>query len=267
MERGKNEFKEMWITDDVVYDLDDMYAFLGDETTVGGLVYALEQARIANTSILLDTTDNGDAPLMAGAFIKHDGNGDPDNQGDERAKATLEAKVDGLQKPIDMVVYKKIIAFKGQRKNCYHIDRRLSVVEIGYDLVIKVNGDGTNNSDFKSIIIGEQIGDLNMTYKRRAIPKTLPTATVGTPDNEVITGGGTPMLVDLDWNDVTGFTTWDVEINGVVHEIEGSQYLIDEAEAGLSPLVITYNWRVRPKNGLLVGPWSKMFTFGLTYTP
>lgn len=173
MDRGKNEFKEMWITDDVVYDLDGATAHLGTETTTG-LLKALKDAKTAGKAILLDTTDNGDAPLMAGAFIKHEGNGDPANTGDERAKATLEAKVDGLQKPVDMVVYKKIIAFKGQRKNCYHIDRRLSVVEQALDMTLKVNGDGTNNIAYVTTITGEVVGELDEVFKRRAIPKTQP---------------------------------------------------------------------------------------------
>jgi hypothetical protein len=132
----------------------------------------LKDAKTAGKAVLLDTTDNGDAPLMAGAFIKHEGNGDPANTGDERAKATLEAKVDGMQKPIDMTVFKAIIALKGKRKNCYHVDRRLSVVEKVLDITLKVNGDGTNNTAYITTITGEVVGELDEVFMRRAIPKT-----------------------------------------------------------------------------------------------
>ena len=127
--RGQEEFKEMWITDELEYDIDDPNAFLGDETTEGGLIKALEDERKEKKAFLLDTTENGDAPLMAESEFKLDNNGDPDNRGAERGILNLSATVDGMQKPEDVPAYKRMIGIDGLRKNCYHLDSRLSIVE------------------------------------------------------------------------------------------------------------------------------------------
>jgi hypothetical protein len=166
--RGTNEFKELWICDTYDIDLDDAGTYLDN------MITALEAAQTAGTAILLDTTANGDAPLMASAFTKHEGNGDPANTGEERAKVTSEAKVDGLQKVADMPTYKKILAFNGTRKNLFHIDRRLGVVEKALNQTLKVMGDGTNNIAYVTTITGEQVGELSEIYQRRAINKVAP---------------------------------------------------------------------------------------------
>lgn len=268
--RGKNEFKEMWITDEVDYDLDDVNAFLGTKDSEGGLIYALEQARIANTAILLDTTDNGDAPLMAGAFIKHDGNGDPDNQGDERVKCTSEAKVDGLQKPIEMATYKKIIACRGLRKNLYHVDRRLAVIERGNDLVMKVNGDGTNNTEYITVMAGEQVGALKDVFKRRAISKfygqepDIPeNASPGTLDEpwfvQIITPEHSTERT-FNWDDVFGAVSYEVSINGEIHITPVSSLTL--MLAGDDPARMYY-WKVRAFTGTVYGEWSSVKRFGI----
>lgn len=263
--RGKNEFKEMWITDEVDYDLDDVNAFLGTKDSEGGLVYALEQARIANTAILLDTTDNGDAPLMAGAFIKHDGNGDPDNQGDERVKCTSEAKVDGLQSPIEMATYKKIIACRGLRKNLYHVDRRLAVIERGNDLVMKVNGDGTNNTEYITVMAGEQIGALKNVFQRRAIPKLLPITGMSPLNNSSSEGFDNPRDIVFLWDAVIGVSDYDFELDGVVESIIGLRTITKSLQCAQLPNYTTYTWRVRPKVGTLVGAWSSSYTLRMQY--
>jgi hypothetical protein len=268
--RGTNEFKEMWLMDDLNVDLD--IAFMGDYTTAGGLLYQLSQQKVAQNGVILDTTELGDAPLMAGAFVKLEGNGDPSNTGKERAKVTIEAKVDGLQKVADMTVFKKILGFNGKTKIAYHLDRRLGVVEKAVDQKIKVSGDGTNNIAYVTTITGEQVGTQSEIYQRRTIPSLLAPENLS-PSGISSTGNDNPRIITLDWDDVPGATGYDIEVSRVTAPagfyVSESSVISEKdisIECGLDPAFIVYSWRVRGKTATILGAWSDPVTFQAKYT-
>lgn len=172
--RGTDEFKEVWICDDLDITL-DASSYMGPETDPSSVLGQLKAARDAGEALLLDC-DDGDTPLMAGAFFKQDGNGDPANNGKQRAKVTFEAKIDGLQARSDQAVIAEVIALDGQRKDCYAVDRKLGIVEKALDQTLLITQDGTNNQTHVKTISGQAVGDMVNVYDRKPIYLVSPVA-------------------------------------------------------------------------------------------
>jgi hypothetical protein len=194
--RGTDEFKEVWICDDLDITL-DANSYMGPETDPSSVLGQLKAARDAGEALLLDC-DDGDTPLMAGAFFKQEGNGDPANNGKQRAKVTFEAKIDGLQERADQAVIAEVIALDGQRKDCYAVDRKLGIVEKALDQTLLITQDGTNNQTHIKTISGQAVGDMVNVYDRKPIylvsPTTATLVFVDPDGGESITAGTTTTI-------------------------------------------------------------------------
>lgn len=194
--RGTDEYKELWICDDLDITL-DANSYMGPETDSSSVLGQLKAARDAGEALLLDC-DDGDTPLMAGAFFKVAGAGDPANNGKERKNVMLEAKIDGLQERADQSVIASVFALDGTRKDCYHVDRKLGIVEKALDVNLKLEMDGTNNQPHIKTIMGSSKGDLANVYDIKPIYLVAPvtaTLAISAPDGgESITAGTTTTI-------------------------------------------------------------------------
>ncbi|MDX9803453.1 MAG: hypothetical protein RBS96_05450 [Dehalococcoidales bacterium] len=194
--RGTDEFKEVWICDDLDITL-DANSYMGPDTDPSSVLGQLKAERDAGRALLLDC-DQGDTPLMAGAFFKVAGAGDPANNGQERKNVTFEAKIDGLQERADQAVIASVIALDGQRKDCYAVDRKLGIVEKALDQSLKIEQDGTNNQPHIKTVMGTQKGDLANVYDRKPIylvsPTTATLVFVDPDGGESITAGTTTTI-------------------------------------------------------------------------